>query len=407
MTNQNNGAGSSATGSSSNIVKSLESNYSISRKLIDSFVDEIIIPRLIRKSSRKMSDILMESDNELSKMLDTGLRNIADKNRIGSPIKEIKTDSINLSDDDFKKYASVNKEKNLKKLEKLKETMSKRMNEFSKSNKDNINKQFEQIINEQTRYAKEDLSKWYLDNSDYMLNEKYNQLPLDQKLKRNLENNFMNVVSKIRTEYNNKGKKLSVSRYINSMNTNEKRIFQIKKQTKTKLRVLLVMDQSGSMSGSVNEIARLLKTLKKSVKNYPNIIIEVLGFEGSNFRFMDKDNEFSYMLLCGGSTPTCKALALGFNHLQKFHNEKRLMILISDGMPNPICGSEQTTNEFLKYLVDSNQKNGIDSYGLLVGQNIESFSKIFGSKFEYHDMISEANQSISNIFKKYVSEFLC
>ena len=240
---------------------------------------------------------------------------------------------------------------------------------------------------------------------------------VDLPLAKNMEKLFRNVKQQKSKDFCRSGTKFDLSKYIKAQfKTNTP--FFIKKKGETRLSVVIGVDCSGSMrTGNKIDAARnLCATLFKSLENIENVNLSVVGWSSSNTQKlltvtdMEKFQDIKHLTIDqqNALTPTHMAIQYCSEKLSKMKNSKKLLIMLTDGMP--AMRNSMDRWESLVYLsreaTIQSTKKGITVVGIHVGpssKTIESYmNSIFCGRFASFQNIAEAKKEMIRVFTKHV-----
>lgn len=130
--------------------------------------------------------------------------------------------------------------------------------------------------------------------------------------------------------------------------------------------VSVVLDCSGSMGGVEIEIAKQALIAVAEVNQSLGVKTELIGYEGSGVEIVKRFDEdlnkargkIGSMRAAGG-TPTAEALWEAGNRIVASKEERKLILLITDGYPNDPQGAKQ--------VADMIAATGIELYGVGIG----------------------------------------
>ena len=178
---------------------------------------------------------------------------------------------------------------------------------------------------------------------------------------------------------------------------------RIEKSDEADLNITILVDLSGSMSGSAlyNSIRTCI--VLQEVSMALNIPISVLGFQnGSNrtkiYHFSNRmfKSQFSHTAIirmnASGGTPLNPALLYLPTLLQKQKEEDKLVIVITDGQPNePVEECALSVRKLSKYG---------KVYGLSIGDGREALEGIFGANCIAVDSLDKLPRELCRIVEK-------
>lgn len=113
--------------------------------------------------------------------------------------------------------------------------------------------------------------------------------------------------------------------------------------------VCLLIDESGSMSGSREEATRDAAVLiNEAVKHIPSLQLFVYGFTGNSEGVVKiyAENEKREKWTLGdtssrGGTPTAEAMRIAMDRIRKRTDDKCLMLILTDGQPNDVSATRE------------------------------------------------------------------
>ena len=177
---------------------------------------------------------------------------------------------------------------------------------------------------------------------------------------------------------------------------------RIEKSEEADLNITVLVDMSGSMQGYEIECAKAACIVLYEVGRALNIPITILGFQyGSPTRihcFADSSlkGRFTHTgiakMFANGNTPLYQALGYLQVHLKKIDQTDKLVIVITDGIPN---GDPKECAKQVKKL-ESDAK----VYGLGIGSGNDTLANIFGSRFFYIDTLEKLPKELCKIVER-------
>lgn len=177
---------------------------------------------------------------------------------------------------------------------------------------------------------------------------------------------------------------------------------RIEKSDEADLNITVLVDMSGSMSGIPIQYAKAACTVLYEVCRELHIPITVMGFQSgqqtqiSYFADTALKGKFSYTgiiaMNAGGSTPLNSALNYLPMHLKKIKEEDKLVIVITDGMPDESCEICKKTVNRLSEVAKV--------YGLAIGSGRDVLSQIFGTKYIGVDSLDKLPRELCKIIEK-------
>ena len=177
---------------------------------------------------------------------------------------------------------------------------------------------------------------------------------------------------------------------------------RIEKNEEADLNITVLVDMSGSMRGYEMENAKAACVVLYEVGKALNIPITILGFQdGSPTRihcFADSflKGRFTHTgiakMFAGGNTPLYQALGYLQVHLKRIDQTDKLVIVITDGIPN---GDPKDCAKQVKKL-EADAK----VYGLGIGSGNDTLANIFGSRFFYIDSLEKLPKEICKIVER-------
>lgn len=200
---------------------------------------------------------------------------------------------------------------------------------------------------------------------------------------------------------------------------NNKRVFRnFENEENNKISVSLLVDQSGSMSGSRIENAKLTATALSETLKLLNIEHEILGFttiyENRNINvselkdtravpvkhiifksFQDTDSSGIASMKAENTNADSEAVLWAAKRLSESKNDRKILFVLSDGLPNVFGESknEITLRQHLKDSIDKIEKSGIE----VVAFGIQSTSvKSFYKKNVVVNDVNELPNSVVN-----------
>ena len=174
-----------------------------------------------------------------------------------------------------------------------------------------------------------------------------------------------------------------------------------------KMTVALLVDESGSMEIKKMQAARDTAILfSEALKNVPNISLYIYGYTSRSRKTMIyKYQEPGYKvkgalgsMIARGTTPTREAIAETVSRIKADRNEKKLLIVISDGDPD-------SSHEKVALEVQAAEKAGIKVMGISIDDDLpERILKLmYGNYIKFSDMNSLVI-SLGRVLKKEVLE---
>lgn len=133
--------------------------------------------------------------------------------------------------------------------------------------------------------------------------------------------------------------------------------------------VSLVLDCSGSMDGVEIQLATQAVIALVEVCSAMGVPVEVVTFEGSHVgpvKTFDQPLAQTRAKIgsigAGGGTPTAEGLWVAGNRLFTRKEERKLLLLVTDGMANDMAGARQVAQMI--------ERSGIEVYGIGLGTDV-------------------------------------
>ena len=162
---------------------------------------------------------------------------------------------------------------------------------------------------------------------------------------------FRKVSEKWKDDIDYTGEEVNVETYIENLVEGKDRTkSMVSKKLDKGLSILLSIDASGSMDflDKIDNVRALVKTLYKSIENIDNINLSAVVWSSDSngivgIQHIDSIKDIEKIATIGGSklTPTHLALEYSSEKLMKMKGRKKLLIMITDGIP------EYRSNQFL------------------------------------------------------------
>jgi len=182
---------------------------------------------------------------------------------------------------------------------------------------------------------------------------------------------------------------------------NSPKIFKaIKQKNKTDISVVILLDISGSMSGSCNTATQATYVIARALE-MGDFNSEIVGF-GTGYGGLMGIKSFNqstfyskkdFIPRSDGGTPLFIALEGAQKSLDRIDSKRKIIIVITDGQPNTGGGPEEC-KEKIKQI----EKDGISVVGLLI--NIDDSEHIFHKKRSFRlDDVREIYQKMTMIIK--------
>jgi len=161
----------------------------------------------------------------------------------------------------------------------------------------------------------------------------------------------------------------------------------------SELAVALLIDQSGSMSGDRIDYARITSVILQHFCKSYNIPIHIAGHNASysgtvrydvyaDFDDFDNNDKFRIMqIYSGGCNRDGAALQFCGEHLLKRPEEKKLLILISDGQPADYNYSGEIAKQDLKAIKRNLKNKGVELFAAAIGSDKEVIKEIYNDNF--------------------------
>lgn len=171
----------------------------------------------------------------------------------------------------------------------------------------------------------------------------YPEIPYN-KIISNSMNKLFRKISEMKTDTIDQfGDEVDVETFIdNYVRGTDLNNCMINKKITNGLSILLSIDGSGSMKNSdkINEVRKLVLTLYKSIENIDGIYISANVWSSNNHGYVGiteinniNDIQKIQTVNSWGSTPTHLALEYSAQQISKMRGRKKLLIMITDGMP--------------------------------------------------------------------------
>ncbi|MBQ1687222.1 MAG: hypothetical protein II074_07035, partial [Ruminococcus sp.] len=186
------------------------------------------------------------------------------------------------------------------------------------------------------------------------------------------------------------GKKLDTSRLYRT----DLRVWKDKKAPKKEinLAISLLLDESGSMSGSKSEMTRLTAILFAEACEKLNIPLEINGHTTSglfvelynykNFDSLDRNDKFRLVdISARGCNRDGAAVIYGCERLLKRREDKKIFIIISDGRPNHDNYGGDAAKSDLKHIRNTFARKGVTFIAAAIDADKEYIHEIYGRNF--------------------------
>lgn len=175
--------------------------------------------------------------------------------------------------------------------------------------------------------------------------------------------------------------------------------------------IMVLIDESGSMSGSRIEAARKAAYLLYDFASGLNIPICICGHSnnyGVNFQqytsFENISNNDKYRLnhikSKNASNRDGMAIIFADELLVKRPEEVKLMFIISDGQPNADNYGGNSAKEDIRSIVSKYKKKGIQTFAAAIGDDRERIREIYGSGYLDITDLSQLPKTLVNMVKK-------
>ena len=186
------------------------------------------------------------------------------------------------------------------------------------------------------------------------------------------------------------GKKLDTSRLYRT----DLRVWKDRKAPKKEinLAISLLLDESGSMSGSKSEMTRLTAILFAEACEKLNIPLEINGHSTSglfvelynykNFDSVDRNDKFRLVdISARGCNRDGAAVIYGCERLLKRREDKKIFIIISDGRPNHDNYGGDAAKSDLKHIRNTFARKGVTFIAAAIDADKEYIHEIYGRNF--------------------------
>lgn len=177
---------------------------------------------------------------------------------------------------------------------------------------------------------------------------------------------------------------------------------RIEKNDEADLNITVLVDMSGSMSGTPIYYAKAACVVLYEVCRELKVPITVLGFRSGRptevHYFADTNLKGRYThtgivsMVASGGTPLDKAMNYLPVHLKKQEQEDKLVIIITDGEPEE---DTQTCRATVKKL-----SNNAKVYGLAIGTGRATLAQIFGTRYIGIDSLDKLPKELCKIIEK-------
>lgn len=228
--------------------------------------------------------------------------------------------------------------------------------------------------------------------------------PDDTGTLRKLRSLFFRVMGRRKYELHERGSSIDVAAYIEAKLNREVRPCFNAEEKGRGFKVLVLIDRSGSMSGSRTVQAERACRILTRALDFPFVEFNVWGFQSlSNgeldiTRFPTKEKHFSFEskeARVAGNTPLHLALRV-VNRYMEVGSEAKQIICITDGFPTHVAKSghaygTKTLVNFVRDEVRYARKRGTNVTGVLIGSGMktELLAQMFGSRQNWHQLSDE------------------
>ena len=157
------------------------------------------------------------------------------------------------------------------------------------------------------------------------------------------------------------------------------------------LAISLLLDESGSMSGSKSEMTRLTAILFAEACEKLNIPLEINGHSTSglfvelynykNFDSVDRNDKFRLVdISARGCNRDGAAVIYGCERLLKRREDKKIFIIISDGRPNHDNYGGDAAKSDLKHIRNTFARKGVTFIAAAIDaiSHLEAMPAVFG-----------------------------
>ena len=244
---------------------------------------------------------------------------------------------------------------------------------------------------------------------------------INYKVSSNLNKLFKKLKMKNKPYVDYQGYEIDIEEYVNNLirGININKSFEDRKKSKG-ASIVISIDGSGSMDGRRIKIAqKLVATIYESLKGIPEIEVKGNIWAGNSMgdigiteiNSMNDVKKITIGTKGGGyfSTPTHMGLEYSGRMLKKMKGEKKLLILITDGVPNHYKNKTNLQSIHYHKVCKKSLENVLQitpNVLFFIVANKECsiyFNKLFGEKrIIYVNSMNKAFDSVVKQFKKFV-----
>ncbi len=244
---------------------------------------------------------------------------------------------------------------------------------------------------------------------------------IDYKVSSNLNKIFKKLKMKNKPYVDYQGYEIDIEEYVNNLirGININKSFEDRKKSKG-ASIVISIDGSGSMDGRKIKIAqKLVATIYESLKGIPEIEVKGNIWAGNEMgdvgiteiNSMNDVKKITVSTIEGGyfSTPTHMGLEYSGRMLKKMKGEKKLLILITDGVPNHYKNKTNLQSIHYHKVCKKSLENVLQItpnvlFFIVANKEFSTyFNKLFGEKrIIYVNSMNKAFDSVVKQFKKFV-----
>ena len=199
----------------------------------------------------------------------------------------------------------------------------------------------------------------------------------------------------------------------NNLYNRQKKVFYKKSiPAESNLAVSILIDESGSMSGrKIVEAVRMAVIIEDFCRNF-NIPLSIAGHNWSrcveydvykDFDEIDGKDKYRLMQI---DSKSCNrdgaALQFCGEHLLKRPEDKKLLILISDGQPNADEYRGVKAKEDLKAIKRNLRKRGVELFAAAIDDDKEYIKAIYGDGFLDMSDLSKLPKTMVRLIENYM-----
>ncbi|MCP4121716.1 MAG: VWA domain-containing protein [Bacteroidetes bacterium] len=242
-------------------------------------------------------------------------------------------------------------------------------------------------------------SSWNAGGYSDCISRNSNNTRVYHQLRDSLSSEIRDLQRHIELEYQTRTRQRSITSDMGRMDgrrlvralTGDPRIYRHKVKRQLPLpAVSVVLDCSGSMSSQKILLAKQAMIVVAETNERLNVKTQLIGYEGYGVEVVkDFDEPLQRTqgrvgsLIGSGGTPTAEALWEAGNRIAARKEERKLILLVTDGYPNDVQGAKEVSEMI--------SRSGIEVYGIGIGTDAVN-------KFcQYHAVIHSSGQIASAV----------